>query len=221
MTRQQNTPDNESQSMPEWARERLEHLRMCLRGPVQFLKLWNEVLTPRERGLLGENPDVSFHRDGGAVGLWMRLQGKSVDAAVVDLYDRLWGLKEHERKRLDILIGVAGPEHGGRPGRPILRWDAATGELWNGDEVIRKVRRLASPTNIHFLLNRFQREGWTTTIPVQGVLSNSKQTHDAVRSLNAGLRTIRFHVTESGTWVGWHPIAATRPARLADAPTLQ
>ncbi len=208
-------------SLPDWARDRLEHLRVHLRGPISFLKLWNEVLTPRERGQLGGDPDISFHRDGGALGLWMRLQGMSLNAAIVDLYDRLWGLRKHERKRLENMIGVAEPENRGPPSRPMLRWDATTGELRNGDDVIRRVRRLANPTGIHLLLDRLQREGWTTTVPVQGIISNPKQTHDAVRSLNSGLRSIRFFATESGKCVGWHLIAATQPARLAEPPMQQ
>jgi hypothetical protein len=90
-------------------------------------------------------------------------------------------------------------------------WRVDLLELYAGDRLVRRVAKQAH--SLIEILNRFEKEGWPTTIanPLK-TSSDPERLKFAVKSLNKGLKQIRFRSTGNGrgiTW-DWNPILKYR-----------
>ena len=85
-----------------------------------------------------------------------------------------------------------------------LVWDREDRKLHFEGSVIREIRSLKVAKNIVLILDRFQECGWQPRIenPLDTTLS-PQRLHDAVHSLNCGLKKIRFRVEGDGTAIAW------------------
>ncbi len=82
-----------------------------------------------------------------------------------------------------------------------IKWRRETHELLLNGQVIRKVRVMRF-NNIPRILDAFAAAGWPRGIP--DPLSAGQQTvHQALSSLNQGLKQIKFHSQCGGTFIYW------------------
>ena len=164
-------------------------------------RLWERVLTDEEQQRLGGNLSDAYYRLSTA-GMWMELRGVSVERAIIEVAHELSFLTESNARWLLREIGEDSPTPPPTPEHP--NWHRESGELRSGAQVIRRVRVMASPSNIQLILNAFQAAGWPSRIddPLPDG-PDQQRLHQAILSLNEGLDSIRFHVQEGGQAVTW------------------
>ena len=71
--------------------------------------------------------------------------------------------------------------------------------------MIRPVRVLRNPSNIQHVLDSFESAGWPSRIDNPLGLGQ-EQLHQTLRSLNRGLKAIRFHAQEGAEAVVWQRV---------------
>jgi hypothetical protein len=156
------------------------------------------VLSDADRRRLGGNWQTSYAKLGTA-GMWKELRGGSPPQVVIEVARKLGIVDQTTYEWLLRAVGEDAPA-APRPDRPA--WDGATGELRWKTQLIRGVRVLKRPSNIHVILTAFEREGWPDRInnPLPG---GQQQLHQALLSLNEGLKKISFHATAGGRVITW------------------
>jgi hypothetical protein len=130
--------------------------------------------------------------------MWREVRGGSPEQAIVETAHAIGFLDQNGYQWLLREIGVTeSPAHAERP-----QWNPTTGELRFGGRVVRKVRILKRRSGPHLILDAFQHAGWPSRIdnPLGGA---PEDLHDMVRTLNRGLRRIRFHAQEGGGALVW------------------
>jgi hypothetical protein len=181
----------------------LQAQRLHIKPLAAAERLWERVLTAKERKRLGRELASCYRRLGGTAGMWMELHGVPYERAVIDVAYKLGFLRDSDRRWLLREIGEDIPPPS--PDRP--HWKPETGQLRFGDRVIRRVRVMARPSSIQRILDAFQTAGWPSSIddPVaQG--KHPEQVRQIVHFLNEGLDGMRFHVQKGGQAITW-----TRP----------
>jgi hypothetical protein len=159
--------------------------------------MWKECLTDGERRSLGRDVEKAW-RKYGTLGLWGRLKNLSGAAALVDLCHSAGLLAPGKHNKLLRELEIEQRTHS----MDLPSWDRVTGTLYFDNAPIRRLRKFKSPSKSQLILQRFQSRGWPKRIKVPRDWLQ-QTTHDVVRSLNAGLKTIRFHATDGGTTVYW------------------
>jgi hypothetical protein len=99
-------------------------------------------------------------------------------------------------------LRAASGRQASRPSKPC--WDAELRELWLGDVLVVRFRRLAP--NQELLLSAFQEQGWVTRIddPLPKSERDSRERlRDTVKKLNRHSGPIRFHLDGSGQGIFW------------------
>src|SRR5262249_39269185 len=93
------------------------------------------------------------------------------------------------------------------PGRELSkpRWDGENRELRFDGEVIRRVRGRTIARNVVRVLDAFQEDDWPSRID-NPVHADKVGIHEIIKSLNAGLRRIRFRGDGTGEGIVWGPI---------------
>jgi hypothetical protein len=82
-----------------------------------------------------------------------------------------------------------------------VRSGAWVGELRIGDRVVRKVS--AKAVNVIPVLDVFQKKGWPGAIDDPSSQDNWQRRHETIRSLNRGLKVIRFHGDGTNKRIKW------------------
>ena len=186
------------QPLPQKVLEELQQQYLRIKMWVSAARLWERVLTEQDRHRLGGNLEECFSRLG-TVGMWAELRAVSQPRAIADVAHELGCLDQTTYRWLLREIGEE-PDAQAPPDRP--SWTASTGELrWRG-RVIRRVRVLARPSNIQTILDAFQAANWRPRI-LNPLGLGQQQLHQALRSLNRGLKQIRFHAQEGGQAITW------------------
>jgi hypothetical protein len=176
----------------------LETQYLRVQVPVSAERLWKRVLNQQERQRLGDNLAQAYARLG-TVGIWIELRGVSPARAVVDLARVLGFLDETNYRWL--LRGLG--EDGDRPTAPDRpTWNPQQGDLRWKKQVLRRVRVMAAPSNVQIILDAFQATHWAQQI-CNPLPHGQQQLHQALRSLNRGLKKIRFHAREGGQAIRW------------------
>ncbi len=96
-------------------------------------------------------------------------------------------------------------------------WNRARSTLNFGNKVSKAIRRLGNATNVVRVLDAFQELGWPERIddPLLGG-ADGQRLHETIRSLNSGLRFVRFRADGTGQGILWEPAAQPPDAsRLA------
>jgi hypothetical protein len=78
---------------------------------------------------------------------------------------------------------------------------AWVGELRIGDRVVRKLR--AKAENVIAVLDAFEEKGWPDAIDDPSSQDNWQRRHETIRSLNQGLKVIRFHGDGTNRRIKW------------------
>lgn len=183
---------------PDWLQEwRNSHL--AVKPIVSASRLWQQVFTEQDRRRLGGDFEKAYKRLG-TVGMWRELHRGSVEQAVVEAAHKIGLLFP---SKYDWLLRQIGKKPMAAPAPTNLpEFQASSGELrWQG-QFIRHVRLQARPSNIFIILEAFQSRCWSEQIP--NPLGKDKQKlHQALRSLNKGLKRIRFHSLAGATKISW------------------
>lgn len=164
--------------------------------------LWQKILTAAERKKLGRNLDEAF-KNLGTHGMWVELRGGSGFKAILEVARKLDHVSEQDYVWLLRELGLeANPIS--EPNRPYF--DHNHGKLFFGNKSIRRVRMNKNPTHIQIILDAFQEAGWVPRIenPLKGdEQRDQQQLHQVLRSLNDGLKKIKFHALEGGQAIRW------------------
>ncbi|MBL9081825.1 MAG: hypothetical protein JNK76_08480 [Planctomycetales bacterium] len=161
---------------------------------------WERVLSNAERERLG-HPDAAFKKFGGVVGVWRELYGGSQPRAIIDAAVRLKHLDPEDRNWLLEAVGESPDQPPvSQSSRP--NWDRGTRRLTYKGKLVRPRVRITRVSKIDRILDAFQAMEWPESItsPLTG---GQQEAHESVRSLNDGLKKIRFHVSDSGETIYW------------------
>ena len=120
--------------------------------------------------------------------------------AIVDVSTKLQLLHNEDRVWLLEELGETS-KWPGKNKRPF--WDPDCGEIELEGQIIRTVRTFRTPSNIQRILGEFQLRRWRKKVenPLKGQCQ--QQLHQALRSLNNGLKQIDFHSEDGGKSIRW------------------
>ena len=164
-----------------------------------IVEFWRR-LSPEQRQLLGNDVEIASLKYDGAVGMWCRLTGATPGRAVLEVAQRIGFLDQFTVESLTQELG----ERLKRSKSAILPfWNNGDGTLRYGKHLARTVRVMAQPSNIQIILDAFQAANWTTTIPNPLAKKDQQRLHQALRSLNGGLRRLRFQSQQGGQVINW------------------
>ena len=194
-----NIVDSRGRPISREVASELKTALLRINPPVMAERMWRRLFTEEDREKLGGELQTSWPRLG-TVGLWVQARGVSVEQAVIDVARGLDVMSEQTARWLRRELGLESENAAAPSDRPI--WRAETGELRLGDLVIRRVRVLRQPSNIQQILDAFQAAGWPSRIP-NNLPYGQEQLHQALRSLNTSLQTIRFRAQQGGTAIIW------------------
>jgi hypothetical protein len=162
---------------------------------------WDDTLTEDvevREGCPGRVLHRCYHR-WNAVGMWMIARMVEQPRAIAELAYEHGFLMEPAYRQLLQSIGEK-EDRTRDPGLP--EWDRDEQTLNFEGEPIRKIRSLAVARNIVAILDAFEIDSWCSRIDAPGQLSG-QTLHDAVYTLNEGLKSIRFHVAGDGNQIRW------------------
>jgi hypothetical protein len=177
---------------------RIDDLFLHVESPASAARLWERVLTDRERQDLGGDFEQCYARLK-TVGMWTELRGVSRRRAIIDISPEHWLIDESTFQWLLREIGEAPAV---QKTAVCPQWQASTGTLRLGRRVIRKVRLTNPPANIQLILNAFQDARWASRIN-NPLRLGQQQLHQALRTLHKGLGKIRFHSLNGGKAISW------------------
>jgi hypothetical protein len=137
-----------------------------LRAQVQTLaaaqRVWERVMTSKDRAQLGSDLAVAYrYQRGGTVGMWKRLRGTSGEQALIELGLRLGFIDQPTN---DWLLRELGRPVVDRPTNRAPTWDRQRRELRLGTQVIRRVPRPNVARNVVMVLDAFEEAGWPPRI---------------------------------------------------------
>ena len=135
------------------------------------------------------------------VEIWLERNGGTEENAVLEIAERFDAVSPAEaqwmRRELSILRPPKGPEEQ----RP--RYDTERGDLYFGNDIVRKVRRMKTASQLDRALRQFQELGWPARIDGR----KFGDLYEVAKSLNEGLKLIRFRVRNNG--IIWEQCDAT------------
>lgn len=202
-------------ALPELPREVFGEALSRITVPASVRRLWERLtpsqrkrltpqqdspLRPRQPWLLGVDLERALAEHGGPIGMWCHLNGVTPARAVLEIARRLSFLDEGTMEWLLHELGEE-PEHTEPGSFPV--WIKESGRLQYNGRTVRTVRIMKNRSNIQIILDVFQAAGWPRTIrnPIPG--AEQQQLHQALRSLNDGLRRIRFRSIQGAGSIYW------------------
>ena len=194
--------DSQGRPISRAAANTLQTAALRVRSAVVALRVWEEFFTDDDRQRLGGDIEESWQRLG-TVGMWRKARGGTLEQAVIDIANESNLLDDKGAKRLRDELRISSASTNAADERP--RWDAGRGEVRFGGEVIRPVRVLRNPSNIQHVLDSFESAGWPSRIDNPLGLGQ-EQLHQTLRSLNRGLKAIRFHAQDGAEAVVWQRV---------------
>jgi hypothetical protein len=184
--------------------EELHRLRAGIETATVFDLVWQKCLSPEERKSL--EPDIEGLT---TVSAWQRVRGGSKWRAVLDIARRVSFITNDDYVWLCRCIGEGEdastsklfPRATAAESHPF--WDRETGSLFYRGKLCRKVQIRTIPTRSQIILDAFESKFWRNRIedPFEG--HDAESLYQAVKSLNRGLKRIRFRVQEGGSAITW------------------
>jgi hypothetical protein len=188
-----------SKDVPERVREELGAQYLRIKPLAAAERMWERLLTPRERKQLGDDLVGAFEVLG-TVGIWEKVRGGSPARAVIEVAYGIGFLDQTSRDWLIREIGERGTRSSQTSDRPT--WDRTNGELRFRGEVIRKVRMLKNPSNIQHIIDAFERSKWKPQIETPPAF-DQQRLHQTLFFLNEHVTRIRFHSTNGAKLITW------------------
>ncbi len=187
--------------VPKDVAEKFYEAFLRVKAGAVAIRMWERLFTEEDRERLGGDLDTCF-AELGTARMWARAKGVSMEQAVIDVARGLELMSEQTANWLMRELKIEAPGATAHTDRPY--WDAAQGKLRFGGRVIRTIRVMKNPSNIQRIVDAFQRAGWPTR--VKNPLSRGQQQlHEALRSLNQGLKRIGFRSQKGGQAIIWEP----------------
>lgn len=168
--------------------------------------LWQRVLTGKQRRKLGGDLQEAYSRHG-TVGMWMQLHPVSRLVAIVQVAYSIGFFDEQTR---DFLLRELGEKKPTDDSVNLPSWNTETGQLKFAGRQVRRVRVRAKQSNIQVVLDAFEAAEWPNAIPNPLRDGDPKSLHEAARSLNSGLKRLRFRVQEGGRAIRWELVNSHR-----------
>lgn len=179
-------------------------LAQALREVLSYLsveqaanRIWSDILSLAEQQQLGNECSALD-----MIQLRANSLGFSFERAMLDIAMEASVIDGGRHRRLRRQIGEPVEDTKDGP-RPV--WDAENGELFYRGKMIRKV----SPqgTAIRPVLNAFEEDGWRRRIdnPLTGGAKSNKL-RETVRTLNSGLKHIKFYADGTATGILWQEV---------------
>lgn len=175
--------------------EELQSLALKLKGHSNSQRVWNEVLTARER----EQSDWSEFSKQHCADAFQHLRRVSQARALVELGHDLELLTSQRYQRLLAEIGEAD-----RTSSDVPRWDRDRCELMLRGQIVRTLRSRSVARNLALILDTFEELKWPARIddPLPGG-ANPQRLRESIRSLNSSLRGLRFRADGTGEGIIW------------------
>jgi hypothetical protein len=187
----------------ENAIKELKILYPRVQNPAAAKRLWEQILSPKERKKLGGTLAKSYDEaKGGTAYIWSRLHRGTGERAIVEAAYRLGFIHDSKREWLLRELGETVPRNHEPNDRPV--WDKERRELRFRGAVVRKVPRPNAARNVVKVLDAFEEEGWPSRI--DSPLPNAKdhqRLHATVRSINDGIVRNRIKFSADGTGEGF------------------
>jgi hypothetical protein len=198
--------------VPEWARDELEKAHNRVQNLTAAQRLWDRVLTEKERRKCGGSLAAAWTADTGlTVGMYCTARGTTADRGLVEVAHAL-GFLNH-RMREDLLDALA-EQHAERdPEKP--HWDKQARELRFRGAVVRRVPKPALSRNVVRILDEFEDFGWPPRIEDPfGEGGKDDRRRRAVETLNNGMlkQSMWFECDGDGTGFIWRA-SPRRPAK--------
>jgi hypothetical protein len=182
--------------------QKLRRLASALRLEIIVDRIWRTSFTEEERQTIAA--DKSMGPD--IIDIWAKFKGVSPTRAILELAREANLLADPDFHRLSCSLGE---EMKHAEGLPLPVWDKQRGELWLGNTLVKRLRRLKVATNAILILDAFQELGWPECMddplpPNQNLRqSRTKRLQDTIKSLNNNLKLIRFRGTGRGNEIAW------------------
>ena len=198
--------------VPDWARDELEKAYHRVQNLTAAQRLWDRVLTEKDRRKCGGSLAVAWAADTGlTVGMYCTARGTTADRGLVEVAHALGFLNDRLR---DDLLDALGEQPAERdPEKP--HWDKQARELRFRSVVVRKVPKPASAGNIVRILDEFEDFGWPPRIEDPfGEGGKDDRRRRAVETLNNGMlkKSMWFECDGDGTGFIWRA-SPRRPAK--------
>ena len=147
--------------VPEWARDELEKAYHRVQNLTAAQRLWDRVLTEKERRKCGGSLAAAWTADTGlTVGMYCTARGTTADRGLVEVAHALGFVNERLRNNLLDALGEQPAERD--PEKP--HWDKQARELRFRGAVVRRVPKPAQSKNVVRILDEFEDLGWPTRI---------------------------------------------------------
>lgn len=190
-------PNDLFASMSANAQELMKTTFMRINTSASIARIWQALLTEPQRRSLGVDCQAAYTAHGDAAGMWSKLhRGCSRPRAIIELGKRLNFLDD---LAYHWLLREIGETHGHRDGN-WPEWNPNRGQLLFGGKVIRNVRLMKKPSSAQLILDGFQAAGWPDSIDRP---TGVKDLSDTLRTLNSGLKRIKFHAQAGSTAISW------------------
>lgn len=178
----------------------LAELRVRIRGSTFARDVWHRLLTSSDRKQLGGDLESAWKKYRSIVKIWMEVRGVSEPRAIVDV---AYGIGLLATAHRDWLLKEIGEEVQPKAKAKAIvpGWEPDTGKLFYRGRQIRQIRSMQR-TNVKEILNWFEERGWPRSIELPQKWPQDT-VHQAIRSLNKGLRAIRFHSRNGGRTIYW------------------
>lgn len=186
-------------SMSADAQELMETTLSRINTSASLARIWQALFNEADRRSLGVDCHAACTAHGDAAGMWSNLhRGCSRPKAIIELGKRLNFLDDlHYHWLLREIGETHDPRDGSRP-----NWNPNSGKLHFRGRLIRKVRLLKQPSCVQVVLEAFEAAGWPESINCP---TGVKKLSESLRTLNSGLKRIRFHAQAGGTAIRWAP----------------
>jgi hypothetical protein len=193
--------------LPKDIEEALAGLFMQFRAPAVILRLKNGILTPKESRLVGKAgitkpaPPEEWVSGKQIIEVVARQRQLTLERALLDLARSLDMVGAGKYEQLRKAIGE--PVHPDSTDKP--KWDKNTNQLWYKGQLVRDLSPRAIKARMIFAA--FEEGGWPPQIdnPLPGG-KNSSKLRDAVRTMNEGLRAIKFFCDGKAEGVTWQEL---------------
>lgn len=187
-----------AKGLSDKTRQFLTSLRDRIGGPTIAMDVWDRLMSERERERLGGNLDTAYRLHRGIVRMWMHIRNVSDARAIADIG---YGIGLLDSARHEWLLKELGEKANSTTPIDVPAWDHSTGKLFYRGKPVRSVRSLKR-TNVVQVLDWFEQRGWPQSITVPKEWSQPT-VNETVRSLNRGLKAIKFHARNGARSIYW------------------
>jgi hypothetical protein len=191
--------DSQGRTISQRAVEALQEARLRIGPAVAADRMWHQLFTDADRQRFDGDLESNWPTLG-TIGMWMQARDVTLELAIIEVAHGLGFMDSQTVDWLRRDLGLTDEDPA--PPSSLPEWCPDAGELRFQGRVIRRIRVLRAPSNIHRIVTVFQDAGWTRRVD-NPLSQGQQQLHQAIRHLNEDLELIRFRVQEGGLAITW------------------